>query len=62
MTKRKNDMPLTEEDLVRYGRQIIFPSFDEEGQRKLRQTHVLIAGVGGLGSPVAIYLACAGIG
>ncbi len=54
--------PLTEEDLVRYDRQILYPAFGEEGQRKLRQAHVLIAGVGGLGSPVAIYLACAGIG
>jgi molybdopterin/thiamine biosynthesis adenylyltransferase len=54
--------PLTEEDLVRYDRQILFPAFGEEGQRKLRQAHILIAGVGGLGSPVAIYLAGAGIG
>jgi molybdopterin/thiamine biosynthesis adenylyltransferase len=53
---------LTEEDRVRYDRQILFPAFGEEGQRKLKQSHVLIAGVGGLGSPVAIYLACAGIG
>jgi molybdopterin/thiamine biosynthesis adenylyltransferase len=53
---------LTELDLVRYSRQIIFPAFGEEGQLKLRQAHVLIAGVGGLGSPCAIYLACAGIG
>jgi len=53
---------LTEEDLVRYSRQILFAAFGEEGQRKLRQAHILIAGVGGLGSPVAIYLACAGIG
>ena len=53
---------LTKEDLIRYDRQILYPAFGEEGQRKLRQAHVLIAGVGGLGSPVAIYLACAGIG
>jgi molybdopterin/thiamine biosynthesis adenylyltransferase len=52
--------PLTEEDLIRYDRQILFPAFGEEGQRKLKQSHVLIAGLGGLGSPVAIYLACAG--
>lgn len=53
---------LTADDLVRYSRQILFPSFGKEGQKKLKQSHVLIAGMGGLGSPVAIYLACAGIG
>lgn len=65
MVGNKKDIsipPLTEEDRVRYDRQILYPDFGEEGQRKLRQAHVLIAGVGGLGSPVAIYLACAGIG
>jgi len=62
MTKRGTEIPLTEEDLIRYDRQILFPPFGEEGQRKLRQSHVVIAGVGGLGSPAAIYLASAGIG
>jgi adenylyltransferase/sulfurtransferase len=54
--------PLTDQDLVRYKRQIILPEFGEEGQKKLRQATVFIAGAGGLGSPVSIYLACAGIG
>jgi molybdopterin/thiamine biosynthesis adenylyltransferase len=65
MVEKEQDIllpPLTEEDRIRYSRQILFPALGEEGQRKLRQAHVLIAGVGGLGSPVSIYLACAGIG
>jgi adenylyltransferase/sulfurtransferase len=54
--------PLTDEDLARYNRQIILPEFGEEGQKKLRQATVFVAGAGGLGSPVSIYLTCAGIG
>ena len=55
-------MVLTDSDLIRYGRQILYPSFGEEGQKKLKQSHVVVAGLGGLGSPAATYLACAGIG
>jgi adenylyltransferase/sulfurtransferase len=51
---------LTEDDRVRFKRQISI--FGEEGQRKLKEARVLIAGAGGLGSPIAIYLAVAGIG
>lgn len=54
--------PLTEADLARYNRQIMLPEIGEDGQKRLRQASVLVAGVGGLGSPVSIYLACAGIG
>lgn len=53
---------LTEYDLLRYRRQIYYPYLGEEGQEKLKNAHVVIAGVGGLGSPTALYLAAAGIG
>ena len=49
-------------DLSRYGRQILCPDFGEVGQEKLKQSHVVVAGLGGLDSSVAIYLASAGIG
>ncbi|MBO7291675.1 MAG: ThiF family adenylyltransferase, partial [Bacteroidaceae bacterium] len=46
----------------RFSRQIMLPEIGIEGQMALRKSSVLIVGVGGLGSPVALYLAAAGIG
>jgi len=53
---------MNDEQLLRYSRQILLPQFGIEGQQKLLDAHVLIIGMGGLGSPVAMYLAAAGIG
>ena len=53
---------LTQKELERYHRQMLIRNWGEEGQKKLRAATVFIAGAGGLGSPVAIYLAVAGIG
>ena len=48
--------------LLRYSRQIMLPELGVEGQERLRASRVLIIGLGGLGSPAAMYLAAAGIG
>jgi len=53
---------LTREERERYDRQILIYGFGEEGQEKLKNARVFIAGAGGLGSPAAVYLAAAGIG
>ncbi len=53
---------LSRKELDRYYRQIIFPDFDVRGQEKLKNSHILIAGVGGLGSLSSTYLTRAGIG
>ena len=55
-------MTLTEYDENRYHRQIIIEGFGPEGQEKLKEATVFVAGAGGLGSPVATYLAVAGFG
>jgi molybdopterin/thiamine biosynthesis adenylyltransferase len=53
---------LSPEEQTRYDRQIMIHGFGEAGQEKLKNSKVVIAGAGGLGSPVSIYLAAAGIG
>lgn len=53
---------MTDDELLRYSRQIMLPECGIEGQERLRESRVLIIGLGGLGSAAAMYLAAAGIG
>ena len=53
---------LTEDEIQRYNRQLIIPEIGESGQEKLRRASVMVIGAGGLGSPVLMYLAAAGVG
>jgi sulfur-carrier protein adenylyltransferase/sulfurtransferase len=53
---------LSHEEIMRYSRHLLIPEVGLEGQRKLKNSSALIVGTGGLGSPVSLYLAAAGVG
>ena len=53
---------MNDEQLLRYSRHIMLPEIDIAGQEKLLASHALIVGLGGLGAPLALYLAAAGVG
>jgi molybdopterin/thiamine biosynthesis adenylyltransferase/rhodanese-related sulfurtransferase len=55
-------MELTHEEILRYSRHLLIPEVGLAGQQKLKASSALIIGTGGLGSPVALYLAAAGVG
>ncbi len=53
---------LTREEILRYSRHLIMPEVGVEGQEKLKRAKILLIGAGGLGSPLGLYLAAAGVG
>ena len=57
-----NDVQLSNEEVLRYSRHLIMPEVGMSGQKKLKASKVLMIGAGGLGSPIGLYLAAAGVG
>src|SRR5262245_60652202 len=62
MTEPTRVTKLSNEEILRYSRHLIMPEVGMEGQLKLKQAKVLLIGAGGLGSPLGLYLAAAGVG
>ena len=61
-TAKTQSTPLTHDEIMRYSRHLLMPEVGLGGQQKLKESSVLIIGTGGLGSPVSMYLAAAGVG
>src|ERR1700740_316649 len=62
MVAEETAVSLSKDEILRYSRHLIMPEVGMEGQLKLKQAKVLLVGAGGLGAPLGLYLAAAGIG
>src|SRR5216683_3328832 len=59
---RAESLSLTPPEVARYSRHLIMPEVGMEGQKRLKSASILLVGAGGLGSPLGLYLAAAGVG